>query len=142
MMNGRSRNLKKEGLGRGLMGEQRVSGMSIRAWCRDHGVSESSLHWWRRRLAQRDAEQSRPAPLANRSTHDNGRVKTPAKSERVQSSSAPPVFLPVCMPEDEREEAGGRIEIVLTDGRCVRLSGSVDRQRLTDVLSVLEHATC
>jgi hypothetical protein len=37
----------------------------------------------------------------------------------------------------------GRIEIVLDDGRRIRVNGRVDRQMLTDVLAVLDpgHAT-
>jgi hypothetical protein len=44
--------------------------------------------------------------------------------------------------EDDQHDGGGRIEIVLADGRCVRVSGSVDRQTLTDVLAALEHPAC
>ncbi len=67
---------------------------------------------------------------------------------RTCRSAPSPVFVPVRVAEDNADErnriaiadGSGLIEIVLTDGRCVRVSGSVDQRNLADVLTVLEHA--
>ncbi|MCH8913689.1 MAG: hypothetical protein IIA33_09000 [Planctomycetes bacterium] len=68
---------------------------------------------------------------------------------RTRRSAPSPVFVPVRVAEDDPDERSNRIaiadgsgliEIVLTDGRCVRITGSVDQRNLADVLTVLEHA--
>jgi len=55
-------------------------------------------------------------------------------AEREQAS-----FVPVRVTADDDE---GRIEIVLSGGRRVRIHGHVDRQMLSDVLAVLEAEAC
>jgi len=77
---------------------------------------------------------------------------------RTRRSAPSPVFVPVRVAEDNLDDRSNRIdlddgrsriepddgssliEIVLTDGRCVRITGSVDQRNLADVLTVLEHA--
>lgn len=76
------------------------------------------------------------------------------RTPKRRSGSAPAVFAPVHIRADEpshvhvdrscaRLALDGRIEIVLDDGRRIRVNGRVDRQMLTDVLAVLDpgHAT-
>lgn len=104
-------NRKKEAGWRKHVSVQAGSGLSVGAYCRRNGLRGHSFYWWRRELARRDAEQP-PGPVA---------------------------FVPVTvasqMPVSTEE---GRIEIVLAGDRRVRVEGSVDRQMLADVLSVLE----
>lgn len=50
-------------------------------------------------------------------------------------------FVPVRLMESLIKPAG-RIEIVLAGGRRVRISGSVDRGMLADVVAVVEGASC
>ena len=50
----------------------------------------------------------------------------------------PPAFVPVTVAIPEAREQVNSIEIVLPGQRRVRVMGSVDRQMLRDVLSVLE----
>lgn len=149
----KKRDPTKESFWRRQVRGQARSGMTVRAWCRNEQVNEATFHWWRRELARRDAEQTpsgrrgRPQARRNRQTLR----KTTAKSQRVRRGTSSPAFVPVCMAEDGRDagegrdgrdDGGGRIEIVLTDGRCVRVTGSVDRQMLADVLAALEHPPC
>jgi len=75
-------------------------------------VPEAAFHWWRRELARRDAES--------------------------QAMS----FVPVHVTDDRARDGDGRIEIELTDGRRVRVMGTVDREMLTAVLDVLERRAC
>lgn len=112
MQIGAKRDPKKEAYWRKLIGGRAKSGLSIRAWCRKRGVNEVSFHWWRRELTRRDAESTQAA------------------------------FIPVHVVPDGIPRSDGRIEIVLSGGRRVRVNGHVDRQALADVLSVLEAAAC
>lgn len=111
-MTRRRRDLKKEELWRRVVRRQARSGLSVRAWCRKHNLQQSAFYWWRRELARRDVGQPATAFVPVRLTGDG-----PAKSDPV-------------------------IEILLTNGRRVRLWGSAQRSMLAEVLAVLETASC
>jgi hypothetical protein len=102
---------KKEAMWRRHVRGQSSECLSVRAYCAAHGLREYSFYWWRRELSRRDAEPS-------------------------------PAFVPVTVAVQTPASTGeGRIEIVLAGngrGRHVRVVGPVDRQRLADVLAVLE----
>jgi len=106
------RDIQKEAVWRRRLGQQAASGQTVRAWCRAYGVTEAAFYWWRRELARRDAEN-----------------KTAS-------------FVPVHVTEDPAGDGDPQIEIVLPDGRCVRITGSVNRQTLADVMDVLERRLC
>jgi hypothetical protein len=69
-------------------------------------------YWWRRELIRRGAE--------------------------TQGAS----FVPVRVTDAPARDGDPQIEIVLTDGRRVRLTGPVNRETLTEVLDVLERRAC
>ena len=54
------------------MAEQAESGQAIRAFCREHKLSEHSFHWWRRQL--REDRTVRFALLEARSAEADGVV--------------------------------------------------------------------
>ncbi|MBL8879128.1 MAG: hypothetical protein JNG88_08415 [Phycisphaerales bacterium] len=111
------RDLKKESFWREMVCGQSGSGMSVRAWCRRHALTEPAFYWWRRRLAGPGGANATAAFVPVRVTDDaivGGAVAT-----------------------DGVAAGAGRIEIVLADGRRVHLIGPVDRQALADVLAVL-----
>lgn len=112
MPSGAVRDLKKERYWRRIVRGQAASGLSVRAWCRKHGEKDAAFYWWRRELARRDAENSEPT------------------------------FVPVRVTGDMATDTGGGIEILLAGGRRVRVRGRVDRQMLSDVLTVLEGRAC
>ena len=112
MAKSKGRDLAKEAAWRRRLARHADSGQSIRAWCRRHRVKEAAFHWWRRELARRDAEG--------------------------QGLS----FVPVHVSDDSAGDADSRIEVVLTDGRRIRLTGTVNRQLLTEVLDILERRVC
>ena len=59
MAKGTARDPAKEAFWRRMRGRQAGSKLSIRAWCREHGVNEATFHGWRREMARRDAEGTR-----------------------------------------------------------------------------------
>ena len=112
MAKSRARDLTKEAAWRRRLAGHADSGQSVRAWCRRHRVKEAAFHWWRRELARRDAEAQAPS------------------------------FVPVHVSDDGVRDDDSRIEIELTDGRRIRVTGTVNREMLTQVLDVLERRTC
>ena len=56
------RDLEKEHGWRATVSAWRASGLSVREYCRRHGVAESSFHFWRRELREREATSSPPTP--------------------------------------------------------------------------------
>ena len=111
MAHGPRRDQKKEEFWRGRLGAQAGSGLSVRAWCRRHGVRESAFYWWRGRLARRAA---------------------------TALPSFAPVQVVADMPSGEAASgAPGRIEVVLPGDRRVHIIGPVDRRVLAEVLAAL-----
>jgi transposase len=53
----------REQFWRAMVGRWQGSGLSVRAFCQRHGLSQPSLYWWRRTLAARDAATVRFAPV-------------------------------------------------------------------------------
>jgi transposase-like protein len=107
-----ARDLQKEAAWRRRLSRHAQSGQSVRAWCRKHGVTETAFYWWRKELARRDAEKRNAA------------------------------FVPVHVTEAPAWDDEARIEIVLTDGRRVRVTGAVNGPTLTAVLDALERRAC
>ncbi len=130
----RRRDPKKEKFWRRMVFDQARSGLSIRAWCRQHDLHEHAFYWWRVRLARsgrgRKARSRRPTPFAAR--------PTPLCSMGKQGQA----FVPVQVSAPEVTGAADSIEIVLPGDRRIRVRGRVDRQALADVLAVLEATPC
>lgn len=142
-MSHKRRDPKKEASWRRQIRRQARSGMTVRAWCLDQQVNEATFHWRRRELARGDGELEKPTSTRRRAR--------PAVTSSIHPPLSP-AFVPVRVAADDRGDGGGRddrggrdnpqacesrIEISLPDGRCIHVTGSVDRQALTDVLEVL-----
>jgi len=93
------------------------SGMSIREFCRRRQLRESQFYWWQRKLkAGRDARTvRRPGVNGNRASF-------------------------ALVSEDATTDAG--IELVLADGRRLRITRGVDEETLRTVLSALGSGGC
>jgi hypothetical protein len=107
------RDLDKQRFWRDHIAQQSGSGLGVRGYCRRQRLSESAFYFWRRELVRRGV------PL-----------------------SPPTAFLPVRVSSEGHRASSGRIEIVLSDGRKVRLRGPVDPRALAEVLAVLEGSLC
>jgi transposase-like protein len=53
-MSGRGRGAERERFWREAVAGHRKSGLSVRAYCRERGLSEPNFYAWRRELARRD----------------------------------------------------------------------------------------
>ena len=150
----KARDLAKEATWRRRLARQADSGQSVRAWCREHRVTETAFYWWRRELARRDAEQPSVRPRdaeqasARRPMHPRDaeqrpvrpRKEEPASSARRVAKRRTASFVPVHVTDAPASDADPHIEIVLTDGPRVRVAGTVSRETLTMVLDVLTSA--
>ena len=54
---------ERERFWRRLIAGQPESGMSVRAWCGEHGVSAPSFYLWRRKLARRKSRRPSLLPV-------------------------------------------------------------------------------
>jgi len=134
------RDRKKERTWRRHVRDQRRSGMSVRVYCREHGLSESGFYWWKRELARRDAERRRAAASEKREQAAGGRVGA--------GESAPPrevVFaeVEVVGADGDRQTASAgsdcaAVEVCLSGGRTVRVHRGFDEPTFVRVVALLE----
>ena len=115
------RDLEKERYWRQRIGEAARSGLSIREFCRQQGLKESQFHWWQRTLKDRRRARTSGRPKASQGAEDQARF--------ALVSDGP-----------ETLEAG--IELVLGDGRRLRIAQGVDEATLRTVLAALGPAGC
>ncbi len=127
------RNEAKELFWRGAVAGQAARGVSIRDYCREHGLSESNFYAWRRELALRDTEE---APRkASRRASALGKSTKRAKH---------PVFAPVRVieaashrPAKPLAPPSAAMEIVFPDNVRLQLHAPVDAESLASVVRVL-----
>ena len=120
----KGRDPRLEQLWRGHFKRWRASGSTIRDYCREHRLAESSFHFWRREIARRDAD----------------------------ATPAPPAFVPVVVthatpneaatPSEMATPAETPIEIELSGGRVVRVRAGCDRALLGELFAILEGRPC
>jgi transposase len=96
------------------------SNLSVRAFCRRHRLSEPSFYCWRRTLRQRGLIGMEPAD-------DATKTETPA-------------FVQVTV--DAGAAAPKSIELLLANGRRLRLRPGFDADMLRQLLRVLEEPAC
>ncbi len=102
----------KERFWRHILEQFHASGLSVAAFCRLHHLPAGSLYAWRRTLADRD---------------------------RRAAAAEPPQFVPVllsatAMPGD----APAALELLLPQGRVLRVPAGFDADSLRRLLAVLE----
>jgi transposase-like protein len=100
----------------GAIREAARSGVSIREFCRLRKLDVAQLYWWRRRL-----RQTRPP-------------RTVGKPEGGQARFA--------LVRDAAETTDAGIELVLGDGRRLRIGRGVDEATLRSVLAAVQAEGC
>jgi transposase len=116
MPQGKPRDPRKEQHWRQLIERWQRSGLSACAFCERHGLAVSSFYAWRRTLTQRDRQRRAPAPT-------------------------PVTFVPIPLPT-QPPAADALIEVVLRNGRRLRLAPTVALSVVRDLVALLEEATC
>ena len=116
-MRGGQRDVDKERQWRHAIHEAARSGLSIREFCRRRHVRESQFYWWQRRLKE---------------NHRPRRMPRDADSKKATFA----------LVSNDSSAADAGIELVLQDGRRLRISRGVDKQTLRSVLTAVEPAGC
>ena len=86
------------------------SGLSVRQFCKQEGLSEPAFYSWRKKLIKRDE---------------------PKKGKQKDMSSS--AFIKVAMPKNKSFV----LELVLSSGSILRISSGTDSQTLSNIISVL-----
>jgi transposase len=101
-----------------MLGEAARSGLSIREFCRRRRLKESQFYWWQHRL---------------RRVRPEGATAKPGAPEGVARFA---------LVSEEAEASAVGIELVLGDGRKLRIRQGVDEATLRSVLAALEPPRC
>jgi hypothetical protein len=118
------RDRQKEGQWRRLLRQWRRSGQTVRDFCRERQVSEPSFYSWRRTIVQRD-----------RQARGERRQPPTRRDERTEQGKKAPLFVPVRVTPTPMAPA---FELVLGNGRLVRVPSGFDAGTLRQLLAVLE----
>ena len=100
----------------------RRSGLSVRAFCGRHRLSQPSFYLWRRTLRQR------------------GLLADEAGS--AESAMAMPAFVQVAVDPESAFEASPAIELVLPQGCILRVRPRFDPELLRQLLALLQERPC
>jgi hypothetical protein len=113
MSNGKPRDSQKERIWRQTIGRWQKSGLTIRAYCRQHGLAEANFHAWRRTIANRDSEV------------------VPFAAVRVVTDESCGL---------SGQAAHGALELILPNRRVLRIGAGFDAATLERLLPLLEEA--
>ena len=123
-MANRRRSVEKEAYWRGQLERQSGSGLSIRRWCRESGVSEPTFYVWRRELRKRD--------------HERGLHECDSHASFSEAAVAPGfVALDVVPPDVVSSGREAKLEIDVAGGVVIRLREDASAETLERVLSVV-----
>jgi hypothetical protein len=120
-----SRNGGKEQFWRNVLRRQAASGLSVRAFCQQEKLTEATLYWWRRTIAERDAAVKR----------GRGAKPSPASSP-IKGAKRTPSFVPAVVKGEASQ--GGAITLALTGGCVLRLPASIPAERLADLVLAID----
>ena len=107
-----SRDPKREAFWRRALRRQAKGGTTIVEFCENEGLTESTFHYWRRRIQQLDAEP-----------------------QSQTSQSSPPTLVPVQLVEDGSPIAP--VEIAAGNGLVIRVSESATTDHIRRVLQAV-----
>ena len=117
-MNNQKRDVEKERYWQKIIPEAVRSGMSIREFCRQRRLKESQFYWWQRRLKAGQGQRTQ-------------------RRAAMQGGAAS-----FALVSDEAGATDAGIELVLGDGRRLRIRRGVDEATLRAVLAALESPRC
>jgi hypothetical protein len=118
-----------------LIGEQERSGQSVAAFCRERGFCAPHFFAWKKRLgegAKGEAGRVEPKPQGV------GRGRSGAEFVEVKLASATPALRPVPYGTVLRPGVDGRVEVVLRNGRSLRVGPGFDAELVGALVAVVE----
>lgn len=113
----------------------RGSGVSVRAYCRKHGLGEPSFYSWRRRLGPGGR------PVSARAGDDRGHADLAPKAGK-HGRRLSGVFAEVRVVQDGPRLDAARVAVRLGDRREVRVWPGFDAATLVRVVAALEGSGC
>jgi hypothetical protein len=114
----------KEKYWRGLLRQWVRSGLSVREFCDAQAISQASFYAWRREIGRRDQPPS---------------ARCVGPTAALQPSlPAPATFLKLALDAS----VPSAIEVVITDGRLLRVRPGFDADLLRELLRLLEEPPC
>jgi len=122
MSKGNRREVEKAGQWQKIIREAARSRMSIREFCRQRGLKESQFYWWQRKFKGRRQKRAL-------SRGGGGKSGCDAQASFALVSGEPGAL-----------DAG--IELVLSNGRRLRINKGVDEETLRSVLAAAESSEC
>ena len=111
MSQGKPRDPRKEQFWRRMLRQWQRSGLSVRAFCDQQGLSQPSFYAWRRTLGERDARAIAFVPVE---------------------------VLPEPLPLPTSDEPACGLELLLTSGHMLRIGPAFDAPTLRRLLAVLQ----
>ena len=120
----------KERYWRRLLRQWRRSGLSLREFCVDQGISQPSFYAWRRAIARRDDETA----TKHKATRSTGELLP------RQLGSVGPAFIKLAIDADTT--LAPAIEIVLSERRLLRVRPGFDADLLRQLVRLLEEPSC
>jgi len=112
-MSGNKPDMEKRLYWRRILGEAATSGISVREFCQQRRLKQVQFYWWRRMLTRGGQER---------------RVERPVERERGSFA----------LVSEEVEAMAASLELVLRDGRRLRIGRGVEEESLRAVLAALE----
>jgi hypothetical protein len=113
----------KERFWRTMVRQWQQSGLSVREFCGDRDLGEANFYAWRRTIADRDQQARRQR---------NG--------DRHPPRTGSAVFVPVRVTDPAPLVQTATLEVVLGQGRLVRVPVGFDAGTLRQLLAVLQEA--
>jgi len=108
----------------------RCSGLSVRKFCKQEGLSEPSFYAWRRKLT--DGLEVDSKPNRKRANNQSGKKALPPGNNAQLNEE----FIRVSVPQ----ETSAAIELVLITGNKLRINSSADSKTLVNVLTAIKQA--
>jgi len=118
-----------------LVSAQARSGQSVAAFCRERELRASHFFWWKKRLRAAGPD---PAPRETPVTKFVEVKLTRAVPERAGMGAASRAAMLARPAVDSRPGGDGRVEVVLRNGRSLRVGPGFDAAHVQALAAVLE----
>ncbi len=112
------RDPNREAHWRSTIQKQLQSGLTVREFCKQEKLIETSFHYWKREITKRDRQQ-------------NGQPKSQSKKKPAPK----PAFIPI--PLEPIPTLQPQIEIAYASGTTVRITAGCDEKTLSTILEVM-----